>query len=86
MFSSRLESYFLENEKKVNRLISKILPLFCIVGPIIFLCNKLGIFSVDEKGLIIFSISIIILTIFVFIFVLLGQNHDHIHRLQPIEK
>ena len=67
MFSSRLESYFLENEKKVNRLISKILPLFCIVGPIIFLCNKLGIFSVDEKGLIIFSISIIILTIFVFI-------------------
>ena len=67
MFSSRLESYFLENEKKVNRLISKILPLFCIVGPIIFLCNKLGVFSVDEKGLIIFSISIIILTIFVFI-------------------
>ena len=67
MFSSRLESYFLENEKKVNRLISKILPLFCIVGPIIFLCNKLCIFSVDEKGLIIFSISIIILTIFVFI-------------------
>lgn len=67
MFSSRLESYFLENEKKVNRLISKLLPLFCIVGPIIFLCNKLGIFSVDEKGLIIFSISIIILTIFVFI-------------------
>lgn len=67
MFSSRLESYFLENEKKVNRLISKILPLFCIVGPIVFLCNKLGIFSVDEKGLIIFSISIIILTIFVFI-------------------
>ena len=67
MFSSRLESYFLENEKKVNRLISKILPLFCVVGPIIFLCNKLGIFSVDEKGLIIFSISIIILTIFVFI-------------------
>ena len=67
MFSSRLESYFLENEKKVNRLISKILPLFCIVGPIIFLCNKLGIFSVDENGLIIFSISIIVLTIFVFI-------------------
>ena len=67
MFSSRLESYFLENEKKVNRLISKILPLFCIVGPIIFLCNKLGVFSVNEKGLIIFSISIIILTIFVFI-------------------
>ena len=31
------------------------------------MCNKLGIFSVDEKGLIIFSISIIILTIFVFI-------------------
>ena len=48
MFSSRLESYFLENEKKVNRLISKLLPLFCIVGPIIFLCNKLGIFSTAD--------------------------------------
>ena len=68
MFSSRLESYFLENEKKVNRLISKILPLFCFVGPIIFLCNKFGVFSVDEKGLIVFSISVVAVTISVFLF------------------
>ena len=68
MFSSRLESYFLENEKKVNRLISKILPLFCFVGPIIFLCNRLGVFSVNEEGLVIFSVSVVTVTISVFLF------------------
>ncbi len=66
MFSSRLESYFLENEKKVNRIISRILPLFCLVGPVIFLCNRLGIFSVNEKGLLIFSLSVLVVTISVF--------------------
>ena len=68
MLTSQIESYFLENEKKVNKLISKILPLFCFVGPIIFLCNRLGVFSVNEKGLIVFSLSVIAITISVFFF------------------
>lgn len=63
MFASKLESYFLDNEKKVNKLIAKFLPLFCFIGPIILICDKIGFFDVDDKNLIIFSGLVIFVTI-----------------------
>lgn len=63
MFASKLESYFLDNEKKVNKLIAKFLPLFCFIGPIILICDKIGFFDVDDKNLIIFSSLVIFVTI-----------------------
>ena len=66
MLTSQIESYFLENEKKVNRLISKVLPLFCFVGPIILICEKIGIFDISVKYLVFFSLSVFIITISVF--------------------
>lgn len=67
MLTSQIESYFLENEKKVNRLISKVLPLFCFVGPIILICEKIGIFDISVKYLVFFSLSVFIITISVFL-------------------
>ena len=63
MFASKLESYFLDNEKKVNKLIAKFLPLFCFIGPIILICDKIGFFDVDDRNLIIFSSLVIFVTI-----------------------
>lgn len=63
MFASKLESYFLDNEKKVNKLIAKFLPLFCFIGPIILICDKIEFFDVDDKNLIIFSSLVIFVTI-----------------------
>ena len=68
MFASKLESYFLDNEKKVNKLIAKLLPLFCFIGPIILICDKIGFFDVDDKNLIIFSSLVIFVTILFFLF------------------
>lgn len=68
MFTSKIESYFFDNEKKVNKLIAKILPLFCLVGPIIYFCDKWGFFDIDDFGLLLFSCGVVIATIIVFVF------------------
>ena len=46
-----------------NKLIAKFLPLFCFIGPIILICDKIGFFDVDDKNLIIFSSLVIFVTI-----------------------
>lgn len=68
MLANKIESYFFDNEKKVNKLIAKILPLFCFVGPIIYFCDNLGFFDVADSGLLIFSCLTVIVAILVFIF------------------
>ncbi|MCR4955377.1 MAG: response regulator [Lachnospiraceae bacterium] len=56
MEESKTTNVLLDNELQINRTIGKILYAGCLVGPVLFLFTRLGVFEIDKPFCFIFTI------------------------------